>query len=406
MQTILENFDRLNSVVTESPEITPELWDEIAEKKAEYVEMMGMEDEEAQDQAAEDFGVDPDELRSWLDLVYDEDSVQEASSGTETSYMIIAPDDQILGQTESKDEVKSLVKKAKKYWTQRNEVDTGDMISIYRVQNELPPSDMTDIRDVSKWNQDQADNFAQNSKLLKQISLEKNVSEAAPDSMLAKRINQAYGTMADMGDSGLDYLDDHAPLYDQLMEKHRYDLSRIIAKEKPQVLMKLAKEMEDVVDAAGFEMESIEESKPDFLDLDKDGDKKEPMKKAAKDAKEKDDEEVEESADQIDEAIMVSAEGDEAESLLQILKLSGMPAPAIPAAEPEMDMEPEIDMQDEYANSPDEIEMDIDAAIADGDDLNRSKQSFPDAEDGDNPMAAFESKLQQIMREMEESEKQ
>lgn len=40
--------------------------------------------------------------------------------------------------------------------------------------------------------------------------------------------------------------------------------------------------------------ESIEESKPDFLDLDKDGDKEESMKKAAKDKKEKADESVEE----------------------------------------------------------------------------------------------------------------
>ena len=40
--------------------------------------------------------------------------------------------------------------------------------------------------------------------------------------------------------------------------------------------------------------EVIEESKPDFLDLDKDGDKEESMKKAAKDKKEKADESVEE----------------------------------------------------------------------------------------------------------------
>ena len=40
----------------------------------------------------------------------------------------------------------------------------------------------------------------------------------------------------------------------------------------------------DVLNAAIAEREEIEEAKPDFLDLDKDGDKKEPMKKAAKDA--------------------------------------------------------------------------------------------------------------------------
>lgn len=33
--------------------------------------------------------------------------------------------------------------------------------------------------------------------------------------------------------------------------------------------------------------DAVQEAKPDFLDLDKDGDKKEPMKKAAKDAEKK-----------------------------------------------------------------------------------------------------------------------
>ena len=42
--------------------------------------------------------------------------------------------------------------------------------------------------------------------------------------------------------------------------------------------------------SSGSECEVIEESKPDFLDLDKDGDKEESMKKAAKDKKEKADE--------------------------------------------------------------------------------------------------------------------
>jgi hypothetical protein len=92
------------------------------------------------------------------------------------------------------------------------------------------------------------------------INRTKKTNEAAPSSRLAKRISQAYGAMADMGDSGLDYLDDHAPLYDKLMNKHNNDLDRIIAKEKPPVLLKLAKELESVVDSAGFEMESTEEA--------------------------------------------------------------------------------------------------------------------------------------------------
>ena len=43
----------------------------------------------------------------------------------------------------------------------------------------------------------------------------------------------------------------------------------------------------DVLNAAISEQTDIQEAKPDFLDLDKDGDKKEPMKKAAKDKKKK-----------------------------------------------------------------------------------------------------------------------
>lgn len=43
----------------------------------------------------------------------------------------------------------------------------------------------------------------------------------------------------------------------------------------------------DVLNLAIKERENIAEAKPDYIDLDKDGDKKEPMKKAAKDAKKK-----------------------------------------------------------------------------------------------------------------------
>ena len=45
-----------------------------------------------------------------------------------------------------------------------------------------------------------------------------------------------------------------------------------------------AKMFLDVINQEMLERENVKEAKPDFLDLDKDGDKKEPMKKAAKDA--------------------------------------------------------------------------------------------------------------------------
>jgi len=142
--------------------------------------------------------------------------------------------------------------------------------------------------------------------------------------------------------------------------------------------------------------ESVNEAKPDFLDIDKDGDKKESMKKAAKDKEDK-----EETNEEIEEAIMVSAEGIEAAELLSILKLSGMSAadpadaPALPAP-----MEPEMEMQDEYSNSPDEMEQDVDAVIASGDDLNREKDQYAASADGDNPMAAFEGKFEAMLNEL------
>lgn len=145
-----------------------------------------------------------------------------------------------------------------------------------------------------------------------------------------------------------------------------------------------------------------EAAKPDFLDLDKDGNKKESMKKAVAD-KEDAKESVEE---ELEEAIMVSAEGDEAESLLQILKLSGMPTPPAPAAMPAIaapaaDLDTmDIEMQDEYSNSPDEFEQDVNAVIANGTDLHREKGQYPAAARGDNPMNAFEGKFKAILADL------
>ena len=157
--------------------------------------------------------------------------------------------------------------------------------------------------------------------------------------------------------------------------------------------------------------ETVEEAaKPDFADIDDDGDKEESMKKAAKDKEDKEetDESVEES---LEEAIMVSAEGDEAAQLLSILQLAGMqpPAPA-PMPEPAMGpMEPDMgmEMQDEYSNSPDEFEQDVDSVIASGDDLHREKGQYAASAPGDNPMRAFEGKFKSILDELlAEDEKQ
>jgi hypothetical protein len=59
----------------------------------------------------------------------------------------------------------------------------------------------------------------------------------------------------------------------------------------------------DVLNAEITEREATEAAKPDFLDMDKDGDKKEPMKKAIKDKKKK---QVKEGAEEAAELVMAA----------------------------------------------------------------------------------------------------
>ena len=161
-----------------------------------------------------------------------------------------------------------------------------------------------------------------------------------------------------------------------------------------------------------------EAKKPDFLDMDKDGDKKEPMKKALKDK-----EKVDEcgpgpmgSMNQDDgnmsintsmnsdgtKSVSVNATGDQADVLAQILKMAGLaahqsvhggeqePKAIVIQAGPEEQVEEERDI--EYANTPDEEVENVDAILHQGDDLNREKEQYAGmAKLGDNPMAARES---------------
>ena len=128
---------------------------------------------------------------------------------------------------------------------------------------------------------------------------------------------------------------------------------------------------------------TTEAKKPDFLDVDKDGDKEEPMSKALKD-KEK-----------VDEAMVVQADGSEAMALLGILKLAGMPAPQ--AATEERDVE--------LANTPDERVEPQQAAVPGGNDLNKPKVAYKHSyKNSDNPMAMEElAKIEGKLKGMFES---
>ena len=160
-----------------------------------------------------------------------------------------------------------------------------------------------------------------------------------------------------------------------------------------------------------------EAKKPDYLDFDKDGDKKEPMKKALKD-KEKVDEcgpgpmgsmGQDEGNMSINtsmnsdgtKSVSVNATGDQADALAQMLKMAGLaahhavhgggePKGIVIQAGPEEQVEEERDVQ--YANTPDEEVENVDAILHQGNDLHREKEQYAGmAKLGDNPMATRES---------------
>ena len=122
---------------------------------------------------------------------------------------------------------------------------------------------------------------------------------------------------------------------------------------------------------AGFgfvveEAEIAEEDKPDFLDLDKDGDKEESMKKAAKDAKNESDEEK------------------EIEEQKKVLKVDA-PAPAEPAME-----EPVEDEVDDFGGE--ELDMEEPSMDDEGD----------DEEDSTKKIQKLTGKIGQAIRELDE----
>jgi hypothetical protein len=164
-----------------------------------------------------------------------------------------------------------------------------------------------------------------------------------------------------------------------------------------------------------------EGKKPDYIDLDKDGDKEESMKDAAKDAKKKKVDECgmpgsmspmgqDEGNMSINtsmnsdgtKSVSVNATGNQADSLAQILKMAGLaahqsvhggeeePQAIVIQAGPEEQVEEERDVQ--YANTPDEEVENVDAIMHQGNDLNREKEQYAGmAKAGDNPMATRES---------------
>jgi hypothetical protein len=138
---------------------------------------------------------------------------------------------------------------------------------------------------------------------------------------------------------------------------------------------KLPKRLAGIQFSAGDDVR-FNESKPDFLDVDKDGNKKEPFKKAVKD-KEED--------DKLDEAMS------------ELRRLSGMSKSTrehVAHAIPNM-YAFEKTVTEEFANEPDEQYVDTDTIVNQGNDLNRKKSQYsgkPRA--GDNPMTGDDIQME------------
>ena len=108
-------------------------------------------------------------------------------------------------------------------------------------------------------------------------------------------------------------------------------------------------------------------------------------------------------------SVSISAQGDQADALLQMLKMAGMRPHdndnSMGMTEPEVIMiggSPDEEMMDEeYANKPEEEYQTIDSIIHQGDDLNREKEQHPVAGfTGDNPMAeeiSLDEELQSLL---------
>lgn len=109
-------------------------------------------------------------------------------------------------------------------------------------------------------------------------------------------------------------------------------------------------------------------------------------------------------------SVNISAQGDRADALLQMLKMAGMRPHdndnSMGMTEPEVIMigsEPHHDemMDEEYANSPEEEYETVDAITRQGNDLNREKRQYADQPKlGDNPMAeevALDEELEALL---------
>jgi len=142
-------------------------------------------------------------------------------------------------------------------------------------------------------------------------------------------------------------------------------------------------------------------AKPDFLDFDKDGNTKEPMKKAIKDKEKK-----------LNESVVIATDNpQEAAMMMQLLKLAGVRPVDQDMINPH---EPEAQTDEDYANTPNEKTQSVDDLVnANSGGLNKQKIQVKKEYPGDNPLNVMsneseitEEQLSNSLRAQYESFKQ
>ena len=75
---------------------------------------------------------------------------------------------------------------------------------------------------------------------------------------LGQQLNDLFGQVYDYGDAGLDYLDNNAPLWFELFDKHNGDIDAIVASEPDDILTQAVEELEGVVSDLPYELSEAE----------------------------------------------------------------------------------------------------------------------------------------------------
>ena len=163
----------------------------------------------------------------------------------------------------------------------------------------------------------------------------------------------------------------------------------------------------DKVNKEEKENEAVQEAgkaKPDFLDFDKDGNTKEPMKKAIQDKKTKTNESV----------IIATDNPAEASMMMRLLQLAGVKTVDQDMINPQSGQEPEVQADEDYANTPNEKTQSVDDLVnSNSGGLNKQKIQVKKEYPGDNPLNVManeseitEEQLSNSLRSQYESFKQ